>query len=138
MSAVRLALAVAAAVLLQGSMTLRTVARGDQSNVDSPRQVVARTASEWNALWRQHDFDRPAPAVDLSREMIVAVFLGSRTTAGFGVEIASAQSQGGGVLVRYKVSEPGAGSVTAQVLTFPYHIVALPRSAGDVKFDRID
>ena len=57
------------------------------SFVDTPRQVTVRTGAEWAVAWRAHAGDRPAPVVDFSKEMVVAVFLGTRRTSGYGVEI---------------------------------------------------
>src|SRR4026208_218242 len=55
--------------------------------VDSMRQVTARTEGEWSAIWRQHAANRPQPAMDFPREMVVGIFLGSRPTAGRGAGI---------------------------------------------------
>ena len=61
-------LATALAVLmLQAPATMRTVARGDQSFIESERQVVARSSAEWNAIWRQHVHPRPLPQVAVPR-----------------------------------------------------------------------
>jgi hypothetical protein len=132
-----LAFALALAMAMQTGTPLRTIARGDQSNIDSPRQVVVRTPAEWAALWRQHAPDRPQPAVDFSRDMVVAVFMGSRNTAGYFVEILSVQSEGGNTVVRYRQHEPPADAITAQVITMPFHIVAVPKASGEVRFERV-
>ena len=90
------------ALALQGSAPLRVLDKGDQSNVDDAMQVTARTTAEWNTLWRQHSPDRDQPRVDFAREMVVGVFLGSRPTAGFGVEIVSALVEQGVLVVRFR------------------------------------
>ena len=116
--------------------TPRMIEKGDQSNIDSVRQVLVRTDAEWTRLWRQHSFDRPRPAVDFSKEMVVGVFMGSRPTAGFSIAVTSAIEAKGALIVRYRETVPAPGAVTAQVLTFPYHVVAIPRAAvKDVKFE---
>ena len=126
-----------AAILQGGSPALRSLDRGDQSNIDDGRQVVARTAAEFETLWRQHAPDKPAPKVDLSREMVVGVFLGSRPTAGYGIEIVGTRDDQGALVVQYRERRPARGLVTAQILTSAYHIVALPARTGDVKFERV-
>jgi hypothetical protein len=115
----------------------RTVERGQQSNIDAPLQVVVRTEAEWTKLWQQHAPDRPRPAIDFSKEMVVGVFLGSRPTGGFSVAIVSATPKDGTVIVSYKESRPRPGVMTAQVLTFPFHIVAVPKTAGEVRFEKM-
>jgi hypothetical protein len=125
------------AALLQTSVPIRTVDKGDQSNVDSQRQAVVRTATEWNTLWRQHSPDRPRPSVNLARDMVIGVFLGSQNTAGYAVEIVSVQNEYGGIVVRYSQTSPPQGAITAQVITSPYHLVAVPKAPGEVKFERV-
>jgi hypothetical protein len=126
----------AGAMSAQATVPVRTVEKGANSNVDDARQVVARTQAEWAALWKKHEYDRPAPKVDFSKEMVVAVFMGSRPTAGFATEIVSAAEQSGGLVVTYKEAMPAGGAITAQVLTAPFHIAAVPKHAGDVKFQK--
>ena len=116
----------------------RTVDKGEQSNVDGARQVVVRTEAEWTTLWRQHTPDRQPPAVDFSKDMIVGLFMGSRPTAGYNISIVSTFTKDGTVLVRYQESTPRPGTMSAQVLTFPYHLVAIPKAAGDVTFEKLD
>jgi hypothetical protein len=130
-------LAILIAAVAQGSSAVRTIDRGDQSNIEDQKQVVARTAAEWSAVWRQHSPDRPAPRVDFAKEMVVGVFLGSRTTAGYSVQIVSAEESNGAIVVKYRQTEPGRDAITAQILTFPYHLVAIPQSRADVKFERV-
>ena len=115
----------------------RTVDKGEQSNVDGARQVVVRTEAEWTTLWRQHTPDRQRPAVDFSKDMIVGLFMGSRPTAGYNISIVSTFTKDGSVLVRYQESTPRPGTMSAQVLTFPYHLVAIPKTSGEVKFEKI-
>ena len=62
--------------------------------------------------------------------MVVGVFLGSRPTAGFGVEIVSAREEQGALVVRYRETRPAADAIAAQVLTSPYHLVAVPKRGG--------
>lgn len=122
---------------MQSPSSQRTIARGSQSNIDAPRQAVARTQAEWTALWKAHDFDKPVPAVDFSREMVVAVFMGSRPTAGYSVEITSVDERRSATVVSYRETMPARGAIAAQVITFPFHIVAVPNRSGDVTFEKV-
>lgn len=116
----------------------RTIEKGDQSNVEDARQVLVRSDAELRTLWQQHAPDRPVPNVDFSKEMVVAVFMGSRPNAGFSTAIVSATAAAGALIVRYSETRPKPGAMTAQVLTFPYHIVAIPKAeVRDVKFEKI-
>lgn len=114
---------------------MRTIEKGIQSNIDEPRRVVVRTAGDWERLWTEHAGERARPEVDFGREMVVAVFLGSRPTAGFGVGIVGVREEGGATIVAYRETRPRPGTVAAQVITSPYAIAAIPKAPGDVKFE---
>jgi len=122
---------------LQGVSPLRVLEKGDQSNVDEPRQVAVRTAAEWKTLWRRHSPDRDQPRVDFARDMVLGVFLGSRATAGFSVEIVSALVEQGVLVVRFRETRPQSDRIVAQVVTSPYHLVAVPRHSGEVRFENL-
>jgi hypothetical protein len=123
---------------MQQSAEPRTVDKGDHSNVDAPMEVAVRSEAEWERLWQRHSPDRPRPAVDFSKDMVVGVFMGSRPTAGYNVSIVSTFQKDGNVLVRYRESRPAPGTMAAQVLTFPFHLVAIPKASADVKFEKIN
>ncbi len=117
----------------------RTIEKGDQSNVDDAKQVLVRTEAEWTALWLEHARERKRPAIDFSKEMVVGVFMGSRNSAGFSTSIVSTTVGNGVLMVRYAEKMPAARAVTAQVLTFPFHLVAIPKATvTDVKFEKTD
>jgi PrcB C-terminal len=128
----------AVVVTAQSGAGPRTIDKGDQSNIDDRREVVVRTAAEWEKLWHRHSPDRPMPSVDFSKEMVVGVFLGSRPTAGYGVAIVKTIDANGVLHVQYRENAPGRDAITAQLLTFPYHLVAISKSPSfDVKFEKI-
>jgi hypothetical protein len=122
----------------QGISPSRTIDKGDQSNVDEARQVLVRTDAEWTALWQRHSPDRPKPTIDFSKEMVVGVFMGSRSNAGFSTAVTLTTAANGALIVKYTETVPPPGAVTAQILTFPYHLVAVPRSdVKNVKFEKV-
>ena len=116
----------------------RVLDKGDRSQIMSAREVVVRAAPEWDALWRSHLPSRQPAAIDFSKEMVVGVFLGSRPTPGYGVTIVSAVEEGNVLRVRYREASPSPDAISAQVITFPYQIVAIPKSAAtEIKFEKI-
>jgi hypothetical protein len=135
MKALLLAVAIVTAAGQGGSVEI--IATENMSNVDEPKQAVARTAAEWEALWRSHASDRPLPAVDLGKRTVVAVFLGSRPTAGYQVEIVGARQEGKGVIVEWAEVRPKPGMMLAQVLTSPAIIASIPKADGDIGFRKV-
>lgn len=125
-------------VLTPAVLLFGTVAQGAMSNIEEPRQVVVRTASEWQTLWREHDpGNASAPPVDFAESLVVGIFSGSRPTAGYAVEIAAVKNEGNRTIVEYRERQPPRDAPVAQVLTSPFHIVRLPRTVGSVEFKRL-
>ena len=125
------------AMMLEGPAT-RTIEKGDQSNIDEAKNVLVRTDAEWTSLWQQHAPNRPRPAIDFGKEMVIGLFMGSRPNAGFSTAVVSATEGNGVLIVRYSETFPAPGRVAAQVLTFPYHLVAIPKATvKDVKFEKV-
>ena len=116
---------------------VRSLDQGGQSEVDAPRQVAVRDRDAWASLWRAHAPRRPAPAVDFSREMVVGVFIGTRPTAGFAVEIVGYRESGNDVIVLYRETAPSRDTITAQVIVSPYDLVVIPRRSGTVTFEKL-
>src|SRR5262249_2574080 len=118
---------------------MRTIDKGTQSGIDVARTVVARTPQEWTAIWRAHAGDKPAPSVDFTKEMIVGVFLGSRPTAGHSVEIVGTRDAPiATLIVEYREGSPPRDMMTAQVITTPYHLVALAARQPSVRFEKLE
>lgn len=125
------------AAMLQGAPApLETVARDGMSRIDEPRESTVRTAQEWAALWKAHAGEAAAPRVDFAKKMVLAVFLGSRPSSGFAVEITATRADGDGLVVQWRERRPDADTMTAQVMTAPAHMVAVPKVAGPIKFEK--
>jgi uncharacterized membrane protein len=112
---------------------LTTIARGGDSRIADPRRAIVRTVEEWRTLWAVHAGpDAEVPDVDLVNATIAAAFAGEKMSAGYGIEIARADPIPGGVRLVVVEQRPGPGMVTAQIITSPFHIVSVPKTAGDV------
>lgn len=136
MSAVAALLILALAQAGAQPAPLRVIAQGQQSEVQEPRQVVVTSREAWAALWQQHGAQLPVPAVDFTRESIVAVFLGTRPSGGYGVDIVAVRT-GAAPVVEYRERRPGPDMMTTQALTFPFSIVAVPVLAGTPRFVQV-
>lgn len=135
------ALAVTALIVLtcaeSPQMSFTTLARGASSQIEEPRTAVVRTAAEWSKLWTEHGAMEKPPEVDFPRSMVIAVFAGTRPTAGHSVEITRIEKDGAaGLVVTYREGAPGPGEMAAQVLTSPFHVVRTERHEGPIRFTR--
>ena len=127
----------AATVLAMQTSAVETIASDTMSGVDTPRQAVARNEQQWAALWQQHaGLGKAAPKVDFSRRTVVAVFLGSRPSAGYRVAVSGTRVDGKTLIVTWREIEPPGDSLLAQVITSPAHLVSIPKFDGEIKFER--
>jgi hypothetical protein len=130
-----LLLALALAAFAQAA-TVETVARDSMSGIEEPRQVAIQSSDEWSKLWREHAGNKAEPRVDFTSRTVLAVFLGTRSSAGYGVEITGTRAEGNGLVVLWREHRPAAGVMTAQVLTSPAHLVTVPKVAGPITFEK--
>jgi hypothetical protein len=117
-------------------MTYTAIASGQHSGVDDRREVAVRGAAEWAALWKEHAPGHPAPTVDFVRSIVVGVFLGTRPTGGYAVEIRGIERNERELLVTYRERRPDPDTLVAQVITAPYQLVRVDRHDGPVRFRR--
>jgi hypothetical protein len=116
-------------------VTFTTLDRGSLSQIDEPRQAVARTPAEWAALWKAHAGEEKPPAVDLARSVVIGVFLGTRPTAAHTVEIVRIEKRDTDLVVTYRERSPAPGDMVAQMLTSPFHLVRTASHPGRIRFD---
>lgn len=123
---------------LQGGRPMETIVRDNMSHVEDVWQAVARTPAEWAALWRRHAGDQAPPNIDFTTRTVVAVFLGTRPTAGYAVEVSGTKPSGRTLIVEWREHPPTPGSILAQVITSPSHVVSIPKFDGEITFRKVD
>lgn len=109
------------------------------SGLDQPGRTVVRDPGTWQALWAQI-YSRytpvpPIPAIDFSREMLVVVALGSRSSGGYGILVDGAhEAQNAGLVVTVRSISPGPKCGVTAAFTQPVDIARVARRDGDVSF----
>ena len=126
--------ALATVTMVAQTPSFTNVAKGDASGQQLAKQVTVRTAAEWKALWKDHAPTEKMPAVDFAKDMVVGIFLGTKPSAGHEVEIVGVRPEGNDLVVEYVQKQPAPGTMAAQILTEPFHLVAVPKHAGTVRF----
>jgi len=126
-------------------LSMRNLASGMHTGIVGRSQRVVRTQTEWVQLWAQHDWPgHTPPAVDFSRDMVVAVFRGTPSAltgpnSYTGVAVSCVQSNGSRVLVTWEEvpNIPISCSPTSFapcVGPSAYDFVAVERSTLSVQF----
>ncbi len=107
-----------------------TLAKGAYSGWTERAHLVIRDENTFGSVWSKvYSGASPAPPlpqVDFSREMVIAVFSGEKSTGGYGIEIAEIINRSDILEVRVIERTPGRGCFVTQALSRPYHIVKLP------------
>lgn len=116
---------------------VQVISREMMSYQEDEKQAVARNAAEFESLWRQHAGPAAAPKVDFGSRTVVAVFLGSRSSAGFAVEITGIRLVGNTTIVQWQERKPGRDEVSAQIMTSPAIVATIPKAAGEIRFEKV-
>ena len=114
-----------------------TVAKNEGSGGPArARNLTIRGERRLRALWDDLGKDGDPPNIDFDRDMAIAVTQGRRPSGGNAVRIERIEDRNKDLLVRVVESRPAQGCPGAGVLTSPYHVVRLRRSARPVRFAR--
>ncbi|NMG08385.1 protease complex subunit PrcB family protein [Brasilonema sp. UFV-L1] len=118
------------------NISFTTIARGNDSGYQSASQImVINNSEQWIDLWQQHTYNTepppPVPQVDFTRYSVVAVFAGEKPTGGYSVEILSVETSGSQTQKQLAITvqqrQPGAGDFVTEALTYPYHMIRIPK-----------
>ena len=104
-----------------------------------PGQFVWRTAAEFEQAWvADRGAKEKLPAVDFDKEMVLAVFAGMKKTGGYRIAIEKVVAKPGKVYVLYRQTVPAPGGPVTMAITFPSHVVVVPKTEGEVMFFPVD
>jgi hypothetical protein len=118
-------------------VSMEKVAAGERGGIAAARQVVVRSEAEWQQLWSELGSRQAIPKVDFEARMVVGVFLGTRPTSGFSVQIVEVRDESGVLSIRYAERGPSPGAMVLQALTAPFYLASVPARRGEVRFEQI-
>ena len=124
------------------AVTFKTILKGEISGIHEAMQIVLRSAADWQDFWGKHMAfqaeQRPSPAVDFGRDIVIGVFVGNRPTGGYAAEIVNIEKDNGMTTVNFKETTPPRGSMVTQSLTQPFHLVRVSKDGIQaVRFRRL-
>ena len=114
----------------------KAIETGMQTGIERAREAVVRTPAEWKTLCGEYAEGRPCPTIDFSKTTVIGVFLGTRPTAGYSVQVTKVERDGDAIVVTYREGKPGPDVMAAQMLTTPYQLVSIDRVDGPIRFVR--
>ena len=109
--------------------------QGRLNTSSAPGVHVIRTGHEWREFTneRQLSWDHE---LDFNRDMVVAVFLGTRNSAGYIAKISEIRRTDWTVEVTYIEIPPDVRQMHAQVINTPYALSLIPKTNAPVLFSR--
>ncbi len=110
------------------------------SNVSSESFFVLNNEAEFQRYWKDQLGEKPEKAprdIKWGQEMLVAVHLGRRNTAGYSVFVKSLDRPTANTIkITYVEKAPATGAIAAQVLTSPFEIIRIERAGGNFEFKK--
>ena len=108
------------------------LAGGDShtASLEGPALFVAGKASEINSftgMLNDSELVRRIGDSDFEKNWIVAVFRGMVGTGGHGIRVAEIEKENETLKVTVDLSDPEPGHLVIQVISYPYHIITVPK-----------
>ena len=94
---------------------------------------IIQTQQEWDDLWPSSE----APDINFSSNIVLAVYMGEKSTGGYHIEIIYIGENAVHIRVYIREISPSLGGCVTMALTQPYHIVKLNRIPKDIVFIHI-
>lgn len=100
--------------------------KGAYCDRKKPEALIADSKTKWDAVWREA-FGEKAPAMDFSKHVVAAVFMGEKNTGGYAVEFLEPRIKDGKTIIPYKLKSPAKGAFVIQSFTQPYLMKAFEK-----------
>ncbi len=117
---------------------METIVQGSTGGVTEERYEVIRDVERFHAVWQELHRNRleppEPPSVDFTKHVVIAAFLGRKSTGGYAVEIVEIcrDDTTDAPVIRVTRRSPDPDAMVTQALTAPFHLVrttALPDGA---------
>ncbi|MFZ6799624.1 hypothetical protein [Undibacterium sp. Di24W] len=116
----------------------KVVDQGLNSGVTSNRNVVVKDQASWMGLWQEHNKSNAnIPNVDFSKNMIVGLFMGQRSSGCYAIEAATLWRAAGKIQLTRRDRNPGPTTICTANITAPYLLIEIPRSDETLEFQSI-
>jgi hypothetical protein len=118
------------------TVEIRRIGRWVSSSIRGARRLVIRDPGTWSRFWSELGAG-VMPDLDFSRDLVIAVASGERSTGGHDIQVRRVKRVGGNLRIEVLETSPGAGCLTTTALTQPVDVVVVP-AAGITRWSFID
>ncbi len=121
-------------------LKITSLAGGSFCGIEHAGEIIITSGEDWVNLWEKVHLgiypQKQLPEVDFSRETVLAVFMGTRSTGGYSIEITRACKKNDGIKAFAETSSPSPGDLVTTVITRPFHIVKINTAKKDIEIVR--
>jgi hypothetical protein len=107
------------------SIDIRRLGQWTRTGIGESRRLVIRDANAWSQFWAELGVGE-RPNVDFTRDVVVAVAAGQRSTGGFEIAVDRITQTDGELSVEVVERTPGPNCITTTSLTQPVDVVVVP------------
>lgn len=117
-------------------LSFETIYLGGLGGVSERGDYVINSQEEWSELFNKTRTPYEIPTMDFSKNTVIAVFMGARSTGGHTIKITNIVEMDDKVIVYVKEGSPGPGEIVTMAFTYPNHIVKTQKITKEVIFQR--
>jgi hypothetical protein len=118
------------------SISFKEILSGSNSNIFKASNMIIRSQDELETIYTsinktilpKHDI----PKIDFTKEIVIGLFMGSRNSSGYAIEIDKVQSEKEQTSIYIKKTSP-SGMVTS-VMTQPFYLAKMDKPNTPIKF----
>ena len=118
--------------------SVSTLMQGFVRGYREQARLVITDAAAWSQAWSlahaQMTPVDPAPAVDFTSSAVVLAAAGTRNSGGYSITVVRVVTFESGQLVYVTSTSPGVTCINTAMVTFPIHMVRVPKPADHVTF----
>jgi|GEM_PF-1286423 len=119
-----------------------TVSQGTYSGHPEVNNYIIDNREDWKNLWQKITAKTwpspPLPEVNFNKDMLLARFMGERTSGGYRVEFLVVIEAEEKVYITAIEVSPGPDCGVTAAMTQPYHVVQIPRTEKEIVFNIIE
>jgi PrcB C-terminal len=108
-----------------GSLELRRIGQWSHTGIREARRMVIQDANAWAQFWSELGVGN-RPAVDFSRDVVIAVAAGERSTGGNEIAVTQVSQSNGELTAEVQEIVPGPNCITTSALIQPVDVVVVP------------
>src|SRR3954463_9943243 len=113
------------------SLEIRRIGQWSHTGIREARRMVIQDANAWAEFWSELGVGN-RPAVDFTRDIVVAVATGERSSGGYEIAVTRVTQVNGELRAEVRETSPGPNCLSASSLTQPVDVIVVqgvkPRS----------